>query len=68
MTNKKSQLTVFLLCLFFGFSGAHRFYTGYVWLGVLYILTGGILGIGIIVDLLFILFGGYEDVDGNALT
>jgi TM2 domain-containing membrane protein YozV len=67
MAQPKSKIITLLLCIFLGYLGIHRFYTGYAWLGVLYILTGGILGIGIIVDLIFIIFGGYEDVDGNLL-
>ena len=60
-TKPKSKLTTGLLCFFFGAIGAHRFYTGYAWLGVLYSLTFGFLLIGVIVDLFFIGFGQYED-------
>jgi TM2 domain-containing membrane protein YozV len=67
ITPSKSKIITLLLCIFLGYLGIHRFYTGYAWFGVLYLLTGGILGIGILVDLIFIIFGGYEDVDGNSL-
>jgi TM2 domain-containing membrane protein YozV len=67
MTQSKSKIITLLLCIFLGYLGIHRFYTGYAWLGLLYLLTGGILGIGILVDLIFIIFEGYEDVDGNLL-
>jgi TM2 domain-containing membrane protein YozV len=63
----KSSLTTLLLCLFFGFVGAHRFYTGHVLVGVIYILSGGFFGIGWFVDLIFIIFGGFQDSDGNPL-
>ena len=66
-TKPKSKLTTGLLCFFFGAVGAHRFYTGYAWLGVLYALSGGFLLIGVIVDLFFIGSGQYKDVDGNLL-
>ncbi|MEL7266062.1 MAG: TM2 domain-containing protein [Planctomycetota bacterium] len=38
----------------FGFFGLHRFYFGYPLMGILYLLTGGLLGIGWIVDLFFL--------------
>jgi TM2 domain-containing membrane protein YozV len=68
MTQPKSKIITLLLCIFLGYLGIHRFYTGYAWLGILYLLTGGILGIGILVDLIFIIIGGYEDVDGKLLN
>ena len=39
---------------FFGFLGAHRFYYGKTWTGVLYFCTLGLLGIGWIVDFFLI--------------
>lgn len=43
-------LTAFLLCLFLGFLGAHRFYFKQWKVGVIYFLTVGLFGIGWIVD------------------
>ncbi len=45
----------FLLCLFLGIFGAHKFYEERYGLAVLYLLTGGLCGIGAIVDLIAIL-------------
>lgn len=45
----------FLLCLFLGPIGAHKFYEGKTGMGLLYLFTGGLLGIGWIADLLIIL-------------
>lgn len=45
-----------LLCLFLGFAGAHKFYEGKIGMGVLYIFTVGLLGVGIFVDFFVILF------------
>jgi TM2 domain-containing membrane protein YozV len=39
------------LLWFFGFLGAHRFYFGKKITGVLYMLTGGLLGLGWLFDL-----------------
>lgn len=44
-----------LLCIFLGFLGGHKFYEGKIGMGVLYIFTGGLFCIGIIVDLISIL-------------
>ena len=44
-----------LLCLFLGCLGVHKFYEGKAGLGVLYIFTLGLFGIGILVDIITIL-------------
>jgi len=41
-----------LLLTFLGVLGVHRFYLGKVWTGVLYLLTAGLLGVGILYDFL----------------
>ena len=52
----KNKWTALLLCLFLGGVGAHKFYEGKVGMGILYILTIGLFGIGVVVDLIAILF------------
>lgn len=52
----KSKWVSFFLCLFLGVFGAHKFYEERILMGILYIFTGGILGIGVIVDLIVLLF------------
>lgn len=52
----KSKWISFFLCLFLGFVGAHKFYEGRVMLGILYIFTGGLFTIGIVVDLVILFF------------
>ena len=41
-----------LLLLFLGIFGVHRFYLGKIITGVLYLCTGGLLGIGVAYDVL----------------
>lgn len=41
-----------VLHTFLGLFGVHRFYMGKVFTGVLYLLTGGLVGIGFVYDLL----------------
>lgn len=47
----KSVGTAYLLWAFFGLIGAHHYYLGKVGRGVLYSLTLGVLGLGVLVDL-----------------
>lgn len=51
----KSKWVAFFLCLFFGVLGAHKFYEGKILFGVIYILTAGFCGIGVVVDLIILL-------------
>ena len=52
----KSKWVALLLCFFLGIFGAHKFYEGKAGMGVLYLLTLGLFGIGVIVDCIAILF------------
>lgn len=51
----KNKWVAFVLCLFAGFLGAHKFYEGKIVMGILYIFTFGLCGFGVIVDLIIIL-------------
>lgn len=48
---EKNKWVVFFLCLFFGVFGVHRFYERKIITGIIYLLTLGLGGIGVIVDL-----------------
>ncbi len=50
-----NKWTSFFLCLFLGFLGAHKFYEGKVGMGILYLCTLGLFGIGWIIDIFRIL-------------
>ena len=51
----KNQIVALILCLLFGVLGIHRFYLGYTGLGVLYLFTLGLFGIGFIIDLILLI-------------
>ena len=58
---------LFLLCLFLGGLGIHRFYVRKTTSGLLYLLTLGFLGVGAIIDLFTILSGNFEDDLGRII-
>lgn len=55
MKKECDKWIAFLLCFFLGFFGAHKFYEGKTGLGILYIFTFGLFGIGIFVDAIVLL-------------
>lgn len=61
------QLIAFLLCLFLGNLGIHRFYVGKIGTGILMILTFGGLGIWALVDLIMIITGSFKDKEGRKI-
>lgn len=68
MTSNKNKDIALLLCIFGGIFGLHQFYFGNIGKGVLYLFTGGILGIGWIMDIIRILNGSFEMMINMKLT
>ena len=66
--SSKSRLVALLLCVFLGGLGVHRFYAGKIGTGIIWLLTGGVFGIGWLVDLIMIIVGKFTDKSGNVLT
>lgn len=65
MVSIKSRTAALLLCFFFGLLGVHRFYVGKTGTGILYLLTGGLAGVGAVVDFIMILVGSFTDKSGS---
>lgn len=57
----KSRTVASALCIIFGYVGGHQFYAGRTGLGVLYLFTAGLCGIGWIVDIVRTLSGTFTD-------
>ena len=53
----KSKGVALVLAIFFGYLGIDRFYLGYVGMGILKLLTGGLFGILWLVDAIRIAIG-----------
>jgi TM2 domain-containing membrane protein YozV len=61
----QSQIIALVLCLLVGGLGIHRFYLGYIWQGVVQLLTFGGFGIWVLIDLIRIITGSLGPKDGS---
>lgn len=60
----KNHTTALLLAIFLGALGIHRFYVGKTGTGILWLLTGGVFGIGWFTDIIWVLSNCFEGWDG----
>ena len=60
----KSRVAALLICVFFGPIGIHYFYVGRIGMGVLYLFTVGLFGIGWMIDIIRIACGTFTDSNG----
>lgn len=66
-TSEKNLKIDIILCMFLGYIGVHKFYEGKIGMGILYIFTLGLFGIGTYVDLIKLLTGNGFDKDGDSI-
>ena len=59
--SQNSKTATLLLCIFLGYLGAHKFYVGKIGGGLLYLLTGGLFGLGWLIDIIVIATGHFQD-------
>jgi len=67
LDRQSKMASVAVLLVFFGGFGVHRFFVGRIPSGILYFMTMGLLGIGVIVDGVMLMLGRFKDVDGNTV-
>ena len=65
--SEKSFVATLILCILLGCLGVHRFYVGKIGTGVIWLLTFGILGIGVLVDTIIIAVGNFKDKQGKPI-
>jgi hypothetical protein len=63
-----TRLPVFVLCIFLGWFGLHRFYVGKTGTGILQLITVGGLGLWTLYDLIVIVFGTFTDSEGRKIV
>lgn len=63
----KNQGTALILCYVLGMFGGHRFYTGKVGTGIIWLFTAGCFFIGWIVDAMNIASGRFTDAAGRPI-
>lgn len=62
---KMEKTTALLITIFVGEFGIHRFMTGKIGTGIIWLLTGGCFGIGWILDIVKVANGSFEKKDGT---
>jgi len=67
MKKKKNYTITLLLAFFLGELGAHKFYTGDIVMGIIYLFSGGGCGILWLIDLIKICFNKFRTIDEQKL-
>ena len=62
------KLAAILITFFLGGLGVHRFMTGKIGTGIVWLLTAGCLGIGWLVDFIMVCKGKFKKKDGTIWT
>ncbi len=61
-----SKVAAILITFFLGGLGIHRFLAGKIGTGIIWLITGGVFGIGWLVDLIKVILGKFTKKDGSA--
>jgi len=67
LVSPKSRIIALVICIFLGYFGGHQFYVGKSGMGILYLFTMGLFGIGWIIDIIQLASGTFKDANGNPL-
>ncbi|MCR5685889.1 MAG: TM2 domain-containing protein [Lachnospiraceae bacterium] len=59
------KTTAIIIVVLLGGLGVHRFMTGKIGTGILWLLTGGVFGIGWIIDIVSVCTGKFMKKDGT---
>lgn len=59
--------SVAILLMFFGSLGVHRFFVGRIVSGILFLMTMGFLGIGVLYDGIMLMLRRFKDAEGNTI-
>jgi len=65
--SSKNRMVALILCIVFGMFGLHYFYVRKTGMGILYLLTVGVFGIGWLIDIIRIASGTFQDSEGYYL-
>ena len=68
LVSDKSKSAALLLCFFSGIFGIHLFYVGRWKKGLLYLFTGGLIGIGWLIDIFTIGINKFKDANDLPIT
>jgi len=67
-TGSSRWIVFVLLCLFLGVLGVHRFAVKRYRSGILYLITAGLFGIGVLFDLVSLFINRFKDNRGNTVS
>lgn len=65
--SEKNWLITLLLSIFTGWLGGHRFYTGHIITGIIYLFTFGGFYLGVVIDMILIIIGRFPDKKGYSI-